>query len=244
MAPKYKLHYFDVTALGEPIRFLLAYGNLDWEDIRYDDAKWAEAKNKMPFGQMPVLDIDGKIFAQSTAISRYLAKQVGLSGKDDIENLQIDIAVDLFHDFRQKIGGWFYDPIPESKAAKEVQLKEQVPYYLKKFEQIVKDNNGFLVNGKSYRLQRAKAPLHGSQHLTLIEPGRRILDNTNGLRISSFVNPLTWADIYFVAPLKYFKFLYGKDFLEGYPLLQELVKKVESTPAIAGYIAKRPAGDK
>ena len=45
MAPKYKLHYFDVTALGEPIRFLLSYGNLDWEDIRYDDAKWAEAKS-------------------------------------------------------------------------------------------------------------------------------------------------------------------------------------------------------
>lgn len=54
----------------------------------------------MPFGQMPVLDIDGKIHAQSTAISRYLAKQVGLFGKDDLENLQIDIAVDLFHDFR------------------------------------------------------------------------------------------------------------------------------------------------
>ncbi|KAE8747766.1 Glutathione-S-transferase S-1-like [Frankliniella occidentalis] len=203
MAPKYKLHYFDVTALGEPIRFLLSYGNLDWEDIRYDDAKWAESKSKMPFGQMPVLDIDGKIYAQSTAISRYLAKQVGLSGKDDLENLQIDQAVDLFHDFRQKIGGWFYDPIPESKAAKEKDLKDQVTFYLKKFEQIVKDNNGFLVNGK-----------------------------------------LTWADVYFVAPLKYFKFIYGSDFTEGYPALQELVKKVEATPAIASYIAKRPAGDR
>lgn len=54
----------------------------------------------MPFGQMPVLDVDGKIFPQSTAISRYLAKQVGLIGKDDLENLAIDIAVDTFHDFR------------------------------------------------------------------------------------------------------------------------------------------------
>lgn len=204
MAPKYKLHYFDVTALGEPIRFLLAYGNLDWEDIRYDDAKWAASKDKMPFGQMPVLDIDGKIYAQSTAISRYLAKQVGLSGKDDLENLQIDIAVDLFHDFRTKIGGWFYDPIPESKAAKEGPLfKEQIPFYLNKLESLVKENNGYLVNGK-----------------------------------------LTWADIYFVAALKYFKYLAAKDFLEGYPLLQELVKKVESVPQIASYIAQRPAGDR
>uniref|UniRef100_A0A6G1SAB0 glutathione transferase n=1 Tax=Aceria tosichella TaxID=561515 RepID=A0A6G1SAB0_9ACAR len=200
MSPKYKLHYFDVTALGEPIRFLLSYGNLDWEDIRYDDAKWAAAKATMPFGQMPVLDIDGKMFAQSTAISRYLAKQVGLFGKDDLENMAIDMAVDTFHDFRQKIGGWFYDPIPESKAAKEGPLKEQIPFYLEKFEKMVKENGGYLVNGK-----------------------------------------LTWGDIYFVAPLKYFKGIAGFDFLEKYPGLQELVKKVESIPQIAAYISKRPS---
>ncbi|XP_052124066.1 glutathione S-transferase-like isoform X2 [Frankliniella occidentalis] len=201
MAPKYTLHYFDVTALGEPIRFLFAYGNIKWEDIRYDDDQFEKVKSKMPFGQMPVLHVDDKIYAQSTAISRYLAKQVGLSGKDDLENLLIDQAVDLFHDFRQKIGDWFYDPIPASKAAKVAQLKDHFPFYLNKFEQIVKENNGFLVNGK-----------------------------------------LTWADVFFVAPLNYFKYINKRDFLEGYPLLQELVKKVESTPAIASYIAKRPPG--
>ena len=52
---------------------------------------------------------------------------------------------------------------------------------------------------------------------------------------------LSWADIYFVAPLKYFKGIAGFDFLEGYPGLQELVKKVESVPQIASYIAKRPS---
>lgn len=55
----------------------------------------------MPYGQMPVLEIDGKQYAQSVALARYLAKQVGLAGKDDLENLQIDMAVDLFTDFRQ-----------------------------------------------------------------------------------------------------------------------------------------------
>ncbi|XP_026287249.2 glutathione S-transferase-like [Frankliniella occidentalis] len=203
MAPKYKLHYFDLTALGEPIRYLLSYGNLDWEDIRYSYAQWETVKSTMPYGQMPVLYIDDKIFAQSSAISRYLAKQVGLSGKDDLENLQIDQAVDLFHDFRLKISEWFYDPIPASKAAKKDRLKEQVPFYLDKFQEIVKENKGYLVNGK-----------------------------------------LTWADIYFVAPLKYYKALMARDFLEGYPLLQELVRKVESTPPIAKYIAQRPVGDK
>lgn len=45
MAPKYKLHYFNVTALGEPSRYLLAYGKADWEDIRYEMADWEKAKS-------------------------------------------------------------------------------------------------------------------------------------------------------------------------------------------------------
>lgn len=45
MAPKYRVHYFNITALGEPIRYLLAYGNLDWEDVRYEPEEWAKAKS-------------------------------------------------------------------------------------------------------------------------------------------------------------------------------------------------------
>ena len=53
----------------------------------------------MPFQQMPVLEVDGKQYAQSVALARYLGKQFGLSGKDDLENLQIDMVVDLYTDF-------------------------------------------------------------------------------------------------------------------------------------------------
>lgn len=42
MAPSYKLTYFDLTALGEPIRFLLKYGNIEFEDVRVKigDESW------------------------------------------------------------------------------------------------------------------------------------------------------------------------------------------------------------
>ena len=56
----------------------------------------------MPFGKTPVLEIDGKQTHQSGAVSRYLAKQLGLAGKDDWEDLQIDMIVDTFTDFRQR----------------------------------------------------------------------------------------------------------------------------------------------
>ena len=54
----------------------------------------------MPFGKVPVLEVDGKKIDQSTAISRYLAKQCGLAGKNDWESLEIDSTVDTIHDVR------------------------------------------------------------------------------------------------------------------------------------------------
>lgn len=47
-----------------------------------------------------MLEVDGKKIAQSTAISRYLAKQYGLAGKNDWESLEIDATVDTIHDVR------------------------------------------------------------------------------------------------------------------------------------------------
>lgn len=55
----------------------------------------------MPFGKVPVLEIDGKVLNQSTAITRYLSKKAGLAGSDEWESMLIDIAVDNIHDLRQ-----------------------------------------------------------------------------------------------------------------------------------------------
>lgn len=54
----------------------------------------------MPFGQMPVLEYNGKTAHQSMAIARYVAKQVKLNGKTDWEDLEIDAAVDTVNDLR------------------------------------------------------------------------------------------------------------------------------------------------
>jgi len=52
----------------------------------------------MPFGKVPVLEVDGKRINQSVAICRYLAKQYGLAGKNDWEALEIDSTVDTLQD--------------------------------------------------------------------------------------------------------------------------------------------------
>ncbi|KAF0773648.1 glutathione S-transferase-like [Aphis craccivora] len=145
----YKVTYFDITALAEPIRFLLSYLNIDFEDFRFQREQWPALKPTMPFGKVPTLEIDGKVLNQSTAITRYLSKKAGLAGSDDWESLLIDIAVDNIHDLRQAIAGYAYDPNEESKEAKYAPLiNETIPFYMDKFEKSIEENNGYFVNGK------------------------------------------------------------------------------------------------
>lgn len=54
----------------------------------------------MPMGQVPILDIDGKVMYQSFAICRYLAREFGLAGANSFEDYEIDNAVDNINDFR------------------------------------------------------------------------------------------------------------------------------------------------
>ncbi|XP_011702074.1 PREDICTED: glutathione S-transferase-like [Wasmannia auropunctata] len=98
--PSYKLIYYPITALAEPIRFLFSYADIEFEDERFDRKDWPKLKDTMPFGKVPVMIVDGKKIDQSVAICRYLAKQCGLAGKNDWESLEIDSIVDTIHDLR------------------------------------------------------------------------------------------------------------------------------------------------
>lgn len=40
----YKISYFTFKGLGEPVRFMLAYGNVDFIDNRVEEGDWAALK--------------------------------------------------------------------------------------------------------------------------------------------------------------------------------------------------------
>ncbi|XP_018058577.1 PREDICTED: glutathione S-transferase-like isoform X1 [Atta colombica] len=145
--PSYKLIYFPITALAEPIRFLFSYAGIEFEDERFDRNDWPKLKPTMPFGKVPVLEVDGKKIDQSTAISRYLAKQCGLAGKNDWESLEIDSTVDTIHDVRASIASFHYESNETAKNEKLKATKETVPYYLERLDAQVKKNGGYFVGG-------------------------------------------------------------------------------------------------
>lgn len=47
--PNYKLTYFPVKALGEPIRFVMSYAKIEFEDDRFDRENWPKLKDRKYF---------------------------------------------------------------------------------------------------------------------------------------------------------------------------------------------------
>nr|AEB91974.1 glutathione S-transferase sigma 2 [Locusta migratoria] len=149
MAPKFKLRYGAIKGLGEPVRFLLSYGKIEFEDERIDLQQWPSVKESMPFGQVPVLEIDGKKTWQSLAICRYLGNQIGLAGANDWEDLQIDMAVETVTDLRLKMASFAYENDPSIKEKKKAPVvNESLPFLLGRLDNLVKQNGGHLANGK------------------------------------------------------------------------------------------------
>ncbi|KAF2904005.1 hypothetical protein ILUMI_02176 [Ignelater luminosus] len=149
MAPAYKLTYFPISGLAEPLRYLMSYGGIEFEDYRFERENWPNLKPNMPFGQVPVLEVNGKLAHQHVAMARYLAKQVKLVGKDDWEDLEIDAIVETINDLRQKIFFYYYEQHLESRRSqKELFFRETLPYYLERLDAIAKNNNGHLAVGK------------------------------------------------------------------------------------------------
>lgn len=145
----YKLYYFNVTGLGEAIRLLLSYGGQKFDDIRFDKDQWAAIKPNTPMGQVPMLEVDGKKFYQSMAISRFLGQQYGLAGNDVFENLEIDMIAATIDDFRAALVRYLYEPNEEVKnRMKNVALKESLPFFTQRLNQIAGNNNGYLALGR------------------------------------------------------------------------------------------------
>ncbi|CAG9763146.1 unnamed protein product [Ceutorhynchus assimilis] len=150
MSSQYKFTYFDLTGIGEPIRLLLHYGKLNFVEQRITRDQWPNLKSSTPLGQLPTLELpDGRVLYQSVAVARYVASQVGLNGKTDLENWEIDSAVDTVNDVRLKIAAWRFEANPANKQKiKETLDNEILPFLLTKLDTLASKNGGYLAANK------------------------------------------------------------------------------------------------
>ncbi|VDL78720.1 unnamed protein product [Nippostrongylus brasiliensis] len=132
---QYKLLYFDGRGTAEIIR---------------QSRSICENIAEMPFGQLPVLEEDGKKLAQSFAIARYLARKFGLAGKSAFEQALVDSIADQMKDFVSEIRpylriAWGFDQGDVSTSVEGILLpaREKLFTFLLKF--LKENKSGFLV---------------------------------------------------------------------------------------------------
>lgn len=150
MSSKPVLHYWNGRGRAEIIRLVMATIGVDWTESHLKEAEDMDklkSDGKLLFGQVPLLEIDGKNLIQTGSIIRYLvsSRRPNLLGNNEDERVRIDMVFEGTRDFLG--GAWMsygfagYDEVREK--AKTVFL----PKYLPLFEKILKENgsNGYLV---------------------------------------------------------------------------------------------------
>merc|ERR1711974_27857 len=96
---------------------IFAQAGVEFEDDRFSFEEWPAKKESTPFGQVPVLFINGKPLPQSGALTRYLAREFSLVGENNLEAAYIDMIVETIQDMFKDMP--FLEKDPEIKAKKE-----------------------------------------------------------------------------------------------------------------------------
>jgi len=147
--PEYKLQYFDFRALGEPIRLIFIAAGVPFEDDRIPREDWPNQKNKIPFGKVPVLYVDGKRLIQSVAISRFLAKRHNLVHEDPLLDARCDEVADSLLELRTLFVQYFLEKDETRKEVlKSNLLTESFPRNFGILNELIGEHGGPYVVGK------------------------------------------------------------------------------------------------
>ncbi|RLN98812.1 hypothetical protein BBJ28_00018995 [Nothophytophthora sp. Chile5] len=137
--PSVKLTYFDGKGRAELSRLLFAYGGVPFVDERVPHADFPALKQKLPLGQLPVVEVDGTVYAQSMAIARYAAKIAGLYPSDPVEALKADMFSCTLSDLEGPFVEIMFKTKDETEKAEKIKtfVDETVPKSFGALEKLV-----------------------------------------------------------------------------------------------------------
>lgn len=114
------LTYFDFDgSRGLECRLALSAAGVPFEDVRLNRAQWAELKPSTPYGALPILTVDGRVLAQSTAILNFIGRSHGMQPTDPWTAARHDAVMQSVEDLRQKVPGGRDTPDEEKKTQRE-----------------------------------------------------------------------------------------------------------------------------
>ncbi|CAD5213717.1 unnamed protein product [Bursaphelenchus okinawaensis] len=155
--PSYELLYFNAYGRAEPIRQCFTYAGIPFKDNRIEFNDWPTTKGdtkRIPYGQVPILLIDGKPLAESHTITRYAGRVSKLDGNTPEETAFIDQAYEITRTFYDSAFPYFKVVLGFSEGDKE-QLKKEVfapaaEKQLKNIENLLQPSGFFGPSGPTY----------------------------------------------------------------------------------------------
>lgn len=158
--PKLKLSYFAHGGLAEATRLVFFLGDVPFVDERLTEQQFAALQPELPYGQVPVLEIDSgggapvTVVAQSQALLRYAGRLAKLypSSNNPIAALKVDEILNALDELRVEMEASNYEQDPEKKKQMREELAETtIPQFLDmiqpRFERLT-ESPGFHSKGK------------------------------------------------------------------------------------------------
>ena len=157
------LGYWDIRALAQPIRYLLKYSNVQFEDKRYESGEGSSLRDISTLGKQwhPVkytlgLDfpnlpyyIDGDVkLSQSVAILRYLGRKYGLFATDGNSLARQDLVEQQIQDLKTALFRLLFNKADYEKS-KPIFINETLPKHLELLSKFL-GTNEWLVGKLTY----------------------------------------------------------------------------------------------
>jgi len=136
---------------AETSRLALFIGGIEFEDLRPSREGIAKMKadGTFPFGQFPILQVDGKTLAQTGAIARFCGKLGGLyPSEDEFAAAKVDEVIDLATDITNQMQPALRENNPKLRTEMRRELSNNIlPSWLGFLEILLQDNGdtGFFV---------------------------------------------------------------------------------------------------
>lgn len=142
---KITFSYFDFPFWrAEASRLALHLGRIDFVDHRPGKEEFMrlKASGELPYGQLPVLEVDGVRYAQSVAIARFCGQLAGLYPQDDpIAALRVDELLEAINEINYQLIPSMREKDVERKLAMRASFAEAtLPEWLGRIEARLMNN--------------------------------------------------------------------------------------------------------
>ena len=134
---------------AEVLRVSLFISNTPFEDVRITREEFINMiktgylpnGKKVPFHQLPVIEVDGEIIGQTGAIARYCGKISNLYSNDNINAAKIDQIIDAATDITNLVSPTIREKDEQKKVEDRLLLKNKLlPRWFRYLENILSES--------------------------------------------------------------------------------------------------------